>query len=209
VGVIIAIDGPAGSGKSTIAQAVAKRLKFAYLDTGAMYRAVAFAVLARRLDPSDSGPVAVVAREVRIDLGPPVMVDDVDATEAIRGPEVTAAVSAVAAHPGVRTELVRRQRNMVEPLDGVVVEGRDITTVVFPAATVKVFLTASEDERAERRALQDADADTRAVALDIARRDRLDSTRAASPLRVADTAVVLDTTGLSIDEVVEQVLGLL
>jgi len=207
--VIIAIDGPAGSGKSTIAQAVAERLDFAYLDTGAMYRAVAFAVLARRLDPSDSERVAAVAREARIDLGPPVMVDEVDATEAIRGPEVTAAVSAVAAHPGVRTELVRRQRHMVEPLDGVVVEGRDITTVVFPAATVKVFLTASEDERAERRALQDADADTRAVALDIARRDRLDSTRSASPLRVAETAVVLDTTGLSIDEVVEQVLGLL
>lgn len=206
---MIAIDGPAGSGKSTIARAVAQKLGYGYLDTGAMYRAVAFAVLTRGLDPSAKEEVGAVARDVRIDLGPPVVVDGVDATAAIRGPEVTAAVSAVAAHPGVRTEMVRRQRLMVEPLAGVVVEGRDITTVVFPDAEVKVFLTASEEERAERRALQHAEPDAGAVARDIARRDRLDSTRTASPLRVADSAVVLDTTGFTIDEVVEHVLGLL
>lgn len=209
MGVIIAIDGPAGSGKSTIARAVAETLGFVYLDTGAMYRAVTFAVLARGLDPSQGDAVTEVARDVRIELGPPVLVEGVDATTAIRGPEVTAAVSAVAAHAGVRTEMVRRQRALVAPLDGVVVEGRDITTVVFPDAEVKVFLTASEDERAERRALQDSEPDAGAVARAMARRDRLDSTREASPLRVADAAVVLDTTGSTIDEVVEEVLGLL
>lgn len=209
MGVVIAIDGPAGSGKSTIARAVAETLGYVYLDTGAMYRAVTFAVLARGFKPSQGEAVTAVAREVRIELGPPVLVDGVDATTAIRGPEVTAAVSAVAAHPGVRTEMVRRQRALVAPLDGVVVEGRDITTVVFPDAEVKVFLTASADERAERRALQDAEPDAGAVARAMARRDRLDSTREASPLRVADAAVVLDTTGSTIDEVVEEVLGLL
>lgn len=206
---IIAIDGPAGSGKSTIARAVASRLGYDYLDTGAMYRAVAFAVLSHGIDPTDTDEVAAVARDVRIDLGPPVLVDDVDATVAIRGPEVTAAVSAVAAQPDVRAEMVRRQRGLVAPGAGVVVEGRDITTVVFPDAAVKVYLTASKEERAGRRALQDADPDAGAVAVDLARRDRFDSTRAASPLRVADSAVVIDTTSSTIDEVVEQVLGLL
>jgi cytidylate kinase len=209
VGVVIAIDGPAGSGKSTIARAVATRLGYDYLDTGAMYRAVAFAVLARAIDPFDKEAVAAVVRDVRIELGPPVVVDDMDATEAIRGREVTGVVSVVAAQPDVRTEMVRRQRELVTPMAGVVVEGRDITTVVFPDAEVKVFLTASEEERAGRRALQNAESDTVAVALDLARRDRFDSTRTASPLRVADAAVVIDTTGATIDEVVEQVLALL
>ncbi|MEO7836954.1 MAG: (d)CMP kinase [Acidimicrobiales bacterium] len=209
MGVIIAIDGPAGSGKSTIAREVARRLGYQYVDTGAMYRAVAFAVLARGVDPSHTDAVAVVARDIRIDLGSQVVVDDVDVTAAIRGPEVTGVVSAVAAQPAVRTELVRRQRELVKPMAGVVVEGRDITTVVFPGAAVKVFLTASELERAGRRALQDADPDAEAVAADLARRDRLDSTRATSPLRVADAAVVIDTTGFTIGEVVEKVLSLL
>ena len=209
MGVVIAIDGPAGSGKSTIARAVAARLGFDYLDTGAMYRAVTLAVLTRRVDPTDFVGVAAVAREVRIELGPPVMVDGVDASAAIRGPEVTGLVSAVAAQPEVRAEMVRRQREMVTPMADVVVEGRDITTVVFPDAEVKVFLTASQEERASRRALQNAEPDTGAVAVDMARRDRFDSTRAASPLRVADAAVVIDTTGSTIDDVVEQVVGLL
>lgn len=209
MGVVIAIDGPAGSGKSTIARAVATRLGYEYLDTGAMYRAVAFAVLARGIDPLNEEAVAAVARDVRVDLGPPVVVDGVDATEAIRGPEVTGVVSAVAAQPDVRTEMVRRQRELVAPTSGVVVEGRDITTVVFPDADVKVFLTASEEERAGRRALQTADPDTEAVATALARRDRFDSDRTASPLRLADAAVVIDTTGTTIDEVVELVLGLL
>lgn len=206
---IIAIDGPAGSGKSTIARAVAARLGYDYLDTGAMYRAVTLAVLNRGIDPADTSAVATVARDVRIDLGPPLLVDHVDATAAIRGPEVTAAVSAVAAQPEVRAEMVRRQRELVPSKTGVVVEGRDITTVVFPDAAVKVYLTASKEERAERRALQDSHPDAGAVALELARRDTFDSSRTASPLRVADTAVVIDTTTSSIDEVVEQVLGLL
>ncbi len=209
MGVVIAIDGPAGSGKSTIARAVATRLGYEYLDTGAMYRAVAFAVLTRGIDPLNEEAVAAVARDVRVDLGPPVVVDGVDATEAIRGPEVTGVVSAVAAQSDVRTEMVRRQRELVAPTSGVVVEGRDITTVVFPDADVKVFLTASEEERAGRRALQTADPDTEAVATALARRDRFDSDRTASPLRLADAAVVIDTTGTTIDEVVELVCGLL
>lgn len=209
MGVVIAIDGPAGSGKSTIAKEVAARLGFDYLDTGAMYRAVTFAVLAREVDPTDTERVADVAREVSIDLGPPVLVDGVDASAAIRGAEVTGLVSVVAALPEVRSEMVRRQRDLVTPAADVVVEGRDITTVVFPDAAVKVFLTASHEERAGRRARQDAEPDTGAVATDMARRDRFDSTREASPLRVADSAVVIDTTGSTIDEVVEQVMGLL
>ncbi|HUP69906.1 MAG TPA: (d)CMP kinase [Acidimicrobiales bacterium] len=209
MGVVIAIDGPAGSGKSTIAKAVAAHLGFEYLDTGAMYRAVTFAVLARQVDPLDVNSVAGVARDLKIDLGPPVMVDGMDASAAIRGPEVTSLVSAVAAQPEVRAEMVRRQRELVTDMAGVVVEGRDITTVVFPDAAVKVYLTASHEERAGRRARQDAEPDTGAVGVNLARRDRIDSTRAASPLRVADSAVVIDTTGVTIDEVVEQVLALL
>ncbi|HUR22546.1 MAG TPA: (d)CMP kinase [Acidimicrobiales bacterium] len=209
MGVVIAIDGPAGSGKSTIARAVASRLGFDYLDTGAMYRAVAFAVLARQVDPGDPEGVAAVAHDVRIDLGPPVLVDDIDATLAIRGTEVTGLVSLVAAQPEVRAEMVRRQRALVASMAGVVVEGRDITTVVFPDAEVKVFLTASEEERAGRRALQTAQPDVVTVAGELARRDRSDSTREVSPLRVAHSAVVVDTTTSSIDEVVEKVLSLL
>ncbi|HVE46597.1 MAG TPA: (d)CMP kinase [Acidimicrobiales bacterium] len=208
MGVVIAIDGPAGSGKSTIAREVAARLGFAYLDTGAMYRAVTFAVLSREVDPSDTAGVAGVAKDVRIDLGPPVMVDGMDATAAIRSPEVTGLVSKVAAQPDVRSEMVRRQRELAGAMNDVVVEGRDITTVVFPDAEVKVFLTASQEERAGRRARQDSDPDTGAVAQDLARRDRFDSTRSASPLRVSDSAVVIDTTKCTIDEVVVQVLSL-
>jgi CMP/dCMP kinase len=206
---VIAIDGPAGSGKSTVARGVAARLGLSYLDTGAMYRSVAFAVLQRGIDPADDDTLALLAREVELDVGDRVIVDGVDATAEIRGPAVTRIVSAVSAVPAVRQEMVRRQRAWVEEHGGGVVEGRDIGTVVFPDADLKVFLTASDEERARRRQKDDAAPDVTAVAADLARRDRLDSTRPVSPLKPADDAVVIDTTGRTVDEVVDQILSLL
>jgi cytidylate kinase len=204
---VIAIDGPAGSGKSTVARALAKRLGLDYLDTGAMYRGVAFAALRRGIDPDDAEPIARLVRNLELSVGDSeVMVDGMDATIEIRGPEVTRAVSAVAANPEVRRELCRRQREWGEDHGGGVVEGRDIGTVVFPEAELKVYLTASEEERADRRTKEVLDLDYDTVAADIARRDYVDSTRAVSPLTVPDDAVVIDTTGRSIDEVVNLVL---
>lgn len=219
---VIAIDGPAGSGKSTLAQAVADRLGLACLDTGAMYRAVAFAVLRAGGDPSDEDYAAAVARtiDVNVDVGE-VLVDGVDATVEIRGPSVDRAVSLVAANPEVRAELVARQREWVRRRGGGVVEGRDIGTVVFPGAELKVHLVADPAVRAQRRVDQSGTpppegAGGRAhgqavesVAEDIARRDRIDSTRRASPLLKAPGAVVIDTTELTLDETVEQVMRLL
>jgi CMP/dCMP kinase len=208
---LIAIDGPAGAGKSTLAASLAARLKLDRLDTGAMYRAVAFAALRQGVDPADADAVAKVAHRVRIDVGPTVCVDGVDATKELRGPEVTGVVSTVAANPEVRRELVRRQREWVEVHGGGVVEGRDIATVVFPDADLKVFVTASESERARRRAKEAEaiaqDHDPVAVAADLARRDRLDSTRESSPLAVADGAVVVDTTDRSVEEIVQEMLA--
>ena len=207
---LVAIDGPAGSGKSTVARAVADRLGAAYLDTGAMYHSVALAALQRGVDASDGEALATLARNLDIEVGARVLVDGVDATTAIRRTDVTAVVSAVSAHPPVRAEMVRRQRRWAEAHGGEgVVEGRDIGTVVFPDADVKVFLTASEQERARRRQRDERAPDVDAVAADLARRDAIDSTRAASPLRAADDAVVIDTTGHTVDEVVDQVVGLL
>src|SRR3954468_4999590 len=206
---VVAIDGPAGSGKSTVARAVAKRLGVAYLDTGAMYRSVAFAALGQGVDPADGEALSKLAAGLDIQLGGRVLVDGVDATVAIRGPEVTAIVSAVSAHPAVRTDMVRRQREWAAAHGGGVAEGRDIGTVVFPDADAKVFLTASEEERARRRQRDDRAPDVNAVAADLARRDAQDSNRAASPLRPADDAVVIDTTGRTVDAVVDEVLGLL
>ncbi len=204
---IIAIDGPAGSGKSTVARTVADRLDLAYLDTGAMYRAVAFAALRRGIDPGDAEPVARLAARVEMSVEAGlVMVDGVDASIEIRGPEVTGAVSAVAANPAVRAELVARQRRWAVERGGGVVEGRDIGTVVFPAASVKVYLTASHEERSARRAREAGDLSYDSVASDIARRDRADSTRSADPLQAAADAVVVDTTGRSIEDVVAEVL---
>ena len=200
---VIAIDGPAGSGKSTIGRAVAARLGLEYLDTGAMYRSVAFAVLRDGVDPADLEAVAAVAASVSITVAARVLVDDDDATEAIRGPEVTRAVSTVAANPDVRSEMVRRQREWAAARDGGVIEGRDIGTVVFPDAELKVYLTADESERLRRRAAEAGEE----VARDIARRDQADSTRAASPLYAAEDALVIDTTGRPIDEIVEEVLA--
>ena len=207
--VIVAIDGPAGAGKSTVGRAVAARLGLDYLDTGAMYRAVTFAALRRGIDPGDQDDVAVLSSEVEMTLdGLSVTVDGVDATVEIRGREVTAAVSAVAANPRVRSELVRRQRSWVAAHGGGVVEGRDIGSVVFPDATLKLFVTASPRVRAERR-VAEIGGDVAEVEASIIERDRKDSTRADSPLTETSDAVLVDTTALSIDEVVERVLGLM
>ncbi len=210
---IVAIDGPAGAGKSTVGRAVADRLGLQYLDTGAMYRAITFAALRRGLDPADEDDVAELsaAVDLSVDSGPNgtvVLVDGVDATIEIRGREVTSAVSAVAANSRVRAELVRRQRHWVSDHDGGVVEGRDIGSVVFPDATLKLFVTASPRVRAERR-VAEIGGDVAEVEASIIERDRKDSTRSDSPLTEANGSVVLDTSGLSIDEVVDRVLALL
>jgi cytidylate kinase len=216
---VVAIDGPVGSGKSTVARAVADRLGLECLETGAMYRAVALAVLRRggvpgrdvpgrdahgahdALDTVDPSQVADVADVIDVELGDRVVVDGEDVTEEIRSPEVGRMVSAVAAVPAVRARLVALQRDWVEAHGGAVVEGRDIGSVVFPDAELKVFLTASPEERARRRHDEDAD--------DVRRRDRLDSSRAVSPLVVADGAVVIDSTGRSVEDVVDEIVSLL
>jgi CMP/dCMP kinase len=210
---VVAIDGPAGSGKSTVARAVADALGLPVLDTGAMYRAVTWAVLEAGLDPGDREAVIGVAEGLDVDVGPPVLVGGRDVNDAIRSGEVTAAVSTVAAVPEVRVRLVAAQREWIEVHGGGVVEGRDIGTVVAPDAVLKVYLVASEEERARRRQRQDDVAespgagDLGATTEAIRRRDAIDSGRAASPLAVASDAVVLDTTGLSVDGVVAEVLG--
>jgi cytidylate kinase len=204
---VIAIDGPAGSGKSTVARALARRLGLHYLDTGAMYRGVTFAVLQHGLDPTDADAVAALAPDVRLELDEAgITVDGVDATKAIRGTAVTRAVSAVAANPAVRRELVARQRAWADRKDGGVVEGRDIGTVVFPDAVLKVYLTASPEVRAARRSKEVAQLDSATVAADLARRDAQDSKRSASPLAVAEDALVLDTSDLAVDQIIEQLL---
>lgn len=205
---IVAIDGPAGAGKSTVSRAVAGRLGLTYLDTGAMYRAVTCAVLRAGIDPTDSAAVAAVAADAVIVIrADRVVLDGVDVTAEIRSPQVTAAVSAVAAIPAVRAELVRRQRAWALAMGGGVMEGRDIGTVVFPDAPLKVFLTASPLERARRRAAE-VGGDVDEIAAAIERRDHLDSSRAASPLRAADGSRLVDTDGRTIDEVVEAIVAL-
>jgi cytidylate kinase len=240
---VVAIDGPAGSGKSTVARAVAEALNLPALDTGAMYRALTWAVLDAGIDPADSAAVTALARRLDLDVGPPVRVAGRDVNDAIRTAEVTAAVSVVAAVPAARVVLVTAQREWIEVHGGGVVEGRDIGTVVAPDAVLKIYLVASEEERARRR-LRQPDASEvpgdgsegllegvghrqggpqppkattggtpgEAAALDatqaaLRRRDAIDSGRAASPLAAADDAVVLDTTGLSVDGVVAEVLA--
>jgi cytidylate kinase len=198
---VIAIDGPVGSGKSTVARALGERLGLDVLETGAMYRAVAVAALGRGIEPGPetAEELAELVGELRIEVGARVLVDGEDVTDRIRTPEVNEAVSAVSADPRVRERMVEHQRRWVADHGGGVVEGRDIGTVVFPGATLKVFLTASDEERARRRG---GDEDAAAVA----RRDRLDSTRAASPLAAAADALVIDSTGRDVDDVVEQIL---
>ncbi len=211
---VVAIDGPAGAGKSTLAAALAEHLGLERLDTGAMYRAVAWAALERHMDLADADALAEMARRTVIEVGQRVVVDGVDATEAIRSPAVDAAVSAVAANPGVRADLVARQRAWVAARRGGVVEGRDIGTVVLPDADLKVYLTAETAERAARRAAQRGEnTDLDEVAAQLRRRDRLDSTRRDSPLvsagDVAADAVVVDSTGRTLDDVVKEVLACL
>ena len=199
---VVAIDGPAGAGKSTIARSLAKRLGVPYLDTGAMYRAVTFAVLRDGLDMSDVVGISSLALATTTQMKDGrLLVDGVDATSAIRGPEVTSAVSLVAAISGVRSVLREQQREWVKDHNGGVVEGRDIGTVVFPDATLKVYLTASPEVRAQRR-VAEAGGDVEAIARSIVERDRIDSTRADSPLFAAADSVWLDTSDLDIDEVV-------
>ena len=206
---VIAIDGPAGAGKSTVARALARRLAIEYLDTGAMYRAMTFAALQRGVPEGDLAEVAAMAPTVQIDIDDDtVLVDGVDATHAIRGREVTEAVSQIAANPDVRAVLVQRQREWVAARGGAVVEGRDIGSVVFPNAPLKLFVTASARVRAERR-VGEIGGSVDEVEAAIIARDRKDSTRVHSPLTETDDAVVVDTTGMTIDEVVEHILGLL
>lgn len=201
---VIAIDGPAGSGKSTVGKLLAARLGLTYLDTGAMYRAVAFAAIQRALDPADVEPVAALARSMTLSVGEDgVFVDGIDATVEIRGPEVSRAVSLVASNTGVRDELRARQRVWAADHGGGVIEGRDIGSVVFPDAVLKVYLTADPQVRAQRRAQEMSDLDYDSVAADIARRDAADQGRSDSPLVEADGAVTVDTTALDIDGVVE------
>jgi CMP/dCMP kinase len=206
---VIAIDGPAGAGKSTVARALASRLGLEYLDTGAMYRAVTLAAMRRGIDLAQLDQVAKLAEELSLEVGEHgVLVDGIDATTDIRSREVTTAVSAVAANKAVRAELVRRQRNWANQRGGGVLEGRDIGSVVFPDAELKLYLTAAPRVRAERR-VAEAGGDVAEMTEAIERRDQYDRTRADGPLVEADGSIVVDTTGLSIDEVLERIEQLL
>jgi cytidylate kinase len=202
---IVAIDGPAGAGKSTIAKALAIALNIPYLDTGAMYRMVTYAALRDGIDLNNESTVADIAKSLNVVMSSDrFIVDDVDVTDIIRGPQVTEAVSTVAALSSVRSELRAAQRTWVENAGGGVVEGRDIGTVVFPDATLKVFLTASPAVRAQRRVAQSG-GDVVVIEEQIRQRDHLDSTRADSPLRESNDSLFIDTTDLSIDAVVKQI----
>lgn len=217
---IIAIDGPSGAGKSTVAKAAAKRLGFNCLDTGAMYRAVAWYALEHGLSLDDEPALGEVARVKEISFGHVagdptprrVFIDGTEVTDAIRTAQVDRTVSSVSAHPSVREALVDQQRRIGNAGD-YVVEGRDIGTVVFPQAAVKVFLTASDEERAMRRVRQNetrgvGSVDFDEVLADLRRRDEADSSRAASPLIAADDAVKLDSTGYTADEIIERIVSL-
>ncbi|MCG5433117.1 (d)CMP kinase [Mycobacterium sp. MYCO198283] len=215
--VVVAIDGPAGTGKSSVSRGLARALGARYLDTGAMYRLVTLAVLRAGVDPSDTAAVEAATADVPLSVG--YDPDDVraylagdDVSAEIRGDEVTRAVSAVSAIPAVRTRLVGIQRELAGGETGVVVEGRDIGTVVLPDADLKIFLTASAETRAQRRNAQNVAAglpdDYDTVLADVRRRDHLDSSRAVSPLRAADDAVVIDTSDMTEQQVVEHLLTL-
>ncbi len=210
---VVAVDGPSGSGKSTVSRRLATALGARYLDTGAMYRAVTLAVLTAGIDPQDGATVAKVAREATLRCGtepdhPFITLDGVPVDRDIRGADVTAAVSAVAAVPAVRALLVSLQREIIADAGRIVVEGRDIGTVVAPDADLKVFLTAAPQERARRRSAEQA-SDLAATAADLQRRDTLDASRPVDPFRQASDAVVLDSTALGIDEVVSKLRELL
>lgn len=204
---VVAIDGPAGAGKSTVARAVAHRIGFEYLDTGAMYRAVAWETLRRGVDPADGAAVDSVASEIVLRVeGERVYIGSEDVSSDIRSAAVTRAVSVVSTYPKVRAEMVRRQRRLAIGRD-LVVEGRDIGSVVFPDADVKIYLTASIDERARRRTDQLAldRARVEEIRSDLKRRDQADSTRPESPLTRVPDAVEVDSTDRSVDEVVDEI----
>ncbi len=204
--IVVAIDGPAGAGKSTIAKALAAKLGVRYLDTGAMYRAVTFAAMTSGIELSNQDLVAELTRKSKILLtDETVMINGLDATTAIRSSEVTGAVSTVAANSQVRTELRERQRQWIADHKGGVVEGRDIGSVVFPDATLKVYLTASPIVRAKRRVAQSG-GNVDEIAASIASRDLQDSSRSDSPLTQTDDAITIDTSDRSIDEVVAQLV---
>ena len=205
---VIAIDGPAGAGKSTIAKALSARLHMKYLDTGAMYRAVTFEAMLHEFDLSDQELITKLAQECDLNVGiDRDIINGHDATAAIRGPEVTGNVSKVAANSGVRTEMRLRQQEWASAHGGGVIEGRDIATVVFPDAVLKVFLTASPEVRAQRRVDQDG-GDVVRIAAAIAERDLLDSTRADSPLASSSDSVIVDTSDRAIDDVVDEIESL-
>jgi cytidylate kinase len=210
---VVAVDGPSGSGKSTVSRRLATAIDGVYLDTGAMYRAVTWAVVQAGVDLTDPESIAKVAVETELTIGtdptaPHFEANGVDVDAPIRGTEVTGAVSAVAAVPAVRKHLVSLQQDIIASHPRIVVEGRDIASVVAPDADLKVYLTASSAARAQRRSLENA-TDVAATEADLARRDNLDSSRTADPLRQATDAIEVDTTGIGIDEVVTYVLGLL
>jgi cytidylate kinase len=210
---VVAVDGPSGSGKSTVSRHLATALDGVYLDTGAMYRAVTWAVLRAGADLTDPDAIAKIALETELSIGtdpatPHFLANGTNVDAPIRGPEVTAAVSAVAAVPAVRQHLVAMQRAIIAAAPRIVVEGRDISSVVAPDADLKVYLTASAAARAQRRSAEDA-TDVAATEADLARRDKLDSSRAADPLRQADDAIEVDTTGMGIDDVVAHLKSLL
>jgi cytidylate kinase len=211
-GLIIAIDGPSGAGKGTVARAVAERLGYRHVDTGAMYRALGWLALQQGVDLADEAAVAALGRRASFDLeGGRVVIDGHDVRTAIRTPEIDTAATSVARHPEVRRVLVARQRSYGG--GGVVMEGRDIGTVVFPDADVKIYLDASPEERARRRAADPAHTSSKTgqladVATALAERDKSDSTRAASPLMIAADATLIDTTGVPVEDVIERVLAL-
>ncbi|CUS78672.1 cytidylate kinase [Candidatus Kryptonium thompsonii] len=212
--IIIAIDGPAGSGKSTTARLVAQKLGYTYIDTGAMYRALTLKVIESNVDPNDEDSIVKLAENTRIDLiyengNLKVILDNRDVSDKIRTPEVTSLVSVVSAHPKVRDIMVKKQRELGKD-GGVVIDGRDIGTVVFPNADLKIFMTADVKERAKRRQkelkAQGFEIEIEKLIKEIEERDEFDSNREISPLKKADDAIEIDTTNLTIEEQVELVL---
>lgn len=212
-GLVVAIDGPSGSGKSSTSRGVAARLGLRYLDTGAMYRAITWWMLREGVDVRDPEAVAARADEPAIvsgtdPLAPTITVDGVDVAEAIRGEDVTGSVSPVSAVPEVRAQLLALQRQVIAADGGIVVEGRDIGSVVAPDAAVKVYLTADAAARAVRRAAEEGGSDVSATEASLLARDKIDSSRTVSPLVMADGAVHLDTTPHTLDEVIGLVVAL-